>query len=257
MAGIQASVQRRIGTDPGWSVESLIATIDVDAVLRGQGLDPVLVRARDRRLIEPASRAITCAEALLEPRAVCAIRAVDRISQDGVQLSGGGSLTGPSVAEAVGTSDRIAIVVCTIGERLEREVASRLPVDPLLAMALDGVGNAAMLALSASAWRRIDREASVDQRAAGPPFSPGMDGWPLESGQAALFQLVNGAAIGVELRGGVVMQPVKSVSMIIGLGPGVPAADSACDRCAIHARCRYATRATSECATRGCEQGEV
>ena len=220
----------------------LVEMIDLDAVLRGQGLDPDMVRARTPGLVGAASRALDCAASLIEPRAACAIHDVRGIDREGVRLSGGVTLSGPSVPDAVASAEQIAAVVCTIGGRLEHEAAARFDEDPLLAMGLDGVGNAAMLALASQVCHLLEQEASLTMRTTGSPLSPGTGGWRLETGQKEIFQLVDGIAAGVELFAGSVMRPVKSTSMIVGIGASMPRHAALCERCDRHDRCRYAGR---------------
>lgn len=61
-------------------------------------------------------------------------------------------------------------------------------------------------------------------------FSPGYCGWHV-SQQQLLFPLFNGHTCGVRLTDSSLMVPIKSVSGIIGLGPGVRHLDYTCGLC--------------------------
>ena len=61
-------------------------------------------------------------------------------------------------------------------------------------------------------------------------FSPGYCGWHV-SGQQQLFPLLDGHTCGVTLTASSLMLPIKSVSGIIGLGPGVRHLDYTCGLC--------------------------
>ena len=50
-------------------------------------------------------------------------------------------------------------MVCTVGERIDAEVARTMDDDPSYALAMDGVGSAAVEALAAAACRRFEGEA--------------------------------------------------------------------------------------------------
>ena len=61
-------------------------------------------------------------------------------------------------------------------------------------------------------------------------FSPGYCGWHVRE-QQLLFPLFQGHTCGVELTDSSLMVPIKSVSGIIGLGPGVRHLDYTCGLC--------------------------
>jgi hypothetical protein len=67
------------------------------------------------------------------------------------------------------------------------------------------------------------------------PYSPGYCGMSLVE-QRKLFGLLDGKAVGVTLTSDCLMQPIKSVSGLIGLAPtaAVEEFGSPCDRCELH-----------------------
>ena len=71
------------------------------------------------------------------------------------------------------------------------------------------------------------------------PLNPGMIGWPLLEGQQQIFALVDTRSIGVSLHDSGLMEPVKSISLVVGLGRELGQAGRPCDYCAMHALCRY------------------
>ena len=223
---------------PDWS-----RAIDVDAVLRGQGLDPAQVRARAPRLVEAAGRALILASVLVSPRSALSFAAIACHDEHGVVLEGGGRLAGPLVRRALRGADRVAAVVCTLGARLERAVADQMPGDPMLAMALDGAGNAALRIAVGRVCRDLDRAAAPTGRHAGAPLYPGVGGWRLDEAQRAVCALVDAAAAGVAVSDGGEMRPLKSVSMVVGIGAGTGPAAEACESCDMIGRCRHAAPA--------------
>jgi hypothetical protein len=227
-------------------VEAIDLACDVDAVLRGQGLDPGAVRVRSPRLIDVAKCALDYAAGLLHPRSVLVVHSIGRADRDALLLRDDGRLSGSAVVEGLEGADHVAVVVGTLGWQLERAIAAALADDPLMAMALDGLGNAALFALADRVCREIEMAAAADALQAGSPLSPGVGGWPLESGQSELFRLVDAAQVGVDLAGGSQMRPVKSVSMIVGLGPAMSREGDRCERCALCARCHHRRRPSTD-----------
>jgi len=108
-------------------------------------------------------------------------------------------------------------------------------------VALDAVGSAAVEQLAAIASAYVDEQAASRGLCTTIPLSPGLIGWPLETGQRQIFALVDAAAIGVALTAGSMMTPRKSRSLVIGVGPHVLREGDVCDYCAMRDTCRFRT----------------
>lgn len=135
----------------------------------------------------------------------------------------------------------LAIVVATIGSKLEKQVTEYTSKgEPLRALLLDGIGSAAVDALSEKACQTIAQEALSRGYQASSPINPGMPGLPITT-QAELLKLVPANEIGVSLTKAGVMVPRKSVSMVIGLGPRMRTWTRAevCARCHLRKTCPY------------------
>jgi hypothetical protein len=223
-------------------LDAIVSKLGIDDVLAGQGLAPADARRRSGRLAEAAERALEFGVALLEPRTARTRHDLLHVARDFAGLGRGGVLSGRAIAAGLEGADEVATIVCTIGGRLEREVAARLEDDPMSAMALDGLGNAALFVLADLAVGDIDRSARLRARFAGAAMSPGAGGWPLHPGQSELFELVDGASIGVELTASSQLRPVKSLSMIVGLGARPRRASCRCGPCESAARCSHRAR---------------
>jgi hypothetical protein len=150
-----------------------------------------------------------------------------------------GALEGPLIAQHLGAAEQVIVMVCTIGDSLDAEIARQMDHDPAFALALDGVGSAAAEALAGEACRRFEQEALDRNWRSSLPLSPGMVGWPVQEGQAQIFALVDAAEAGVRLTEAAMMVPRKSLSLVLGLGPQLEAAGSACALCTLHETCRY------------------
>jgi hypothetical protein len=213
--------------------------LDVDAVLAGQGCDPGMVRSRNGAIVDAARRALELGERLIDAAVAFGVFDVEAVGRDAVALAGGRTLGGALVVDVLRGAERVAVAVATIGGALERRASALMVDEPLLALAVDGLGTAALGLLSTSVCRHFDEMAAGTGLQATVPASPGMDGWPLAEGQRELFGLVDAGGIGVRLMSSCQMIPRKSVSLVIGMGSGVTRGESPCERCGMRDACRY------------------
>ncbi len=138
------------------------------------------------------------------------------------------------MARFVGTVDRIAVVVATAGPELSKLADGYAAEgDSLGAWIADAVGSWAAEAAADAVTERIGAHAAPGE-AVTLRYSPGYCGMAMTQ-QAVLFGLVDAAAAGITLLPSMLMQPLKSVSGIVGIGPtagpGAIAATSPCDAC--------------------------
>ena len=216
-----------------WSLE-----VDVDQVLRGQGADPAIVRARRPALVAMAERALEIGMPLLQPQV-----AYERLEARGLRherlILDGGVLHGALIAEHLGRAEQVVLMLCTIGDALEAGVAREMDADPVFGLALDGLGSAAVESLAGLACTAIEAETAARGWHASLPLSPGMIGWPVDEGQAQIFSLLDPGLAGVRLTESGMMIPRKSLSIVLGLGAEVASGASACSACSLSATCRY------------------
>ena len=206
--------------------------VDVDAVLRAQGADPARVRARSPRIVALAERALREGLPLIAPAVIVRRFTVAERSHTALRFLGGGKLSGPLVAAECAPAEEIVVMAVTIGAALERAAALAMPAEPAFALALDGLGTAAVEALA-------NAEAAALGANAGTPLSPGMEGWPLDQGQREIFGLLGDGPHPIRLLESGMMEPRKSLSFVIGLGPAMRSGASRCDFCGSRDRCRH------------------
>ena len=134
----------------------------------------------------------------------------------------------------------ISAAVYTIGPALERQVHGlETAGETLLAYMLDTVGVLALGAVGEALRDRVENLASELGWGVSPALSPGsLVGWPL-TGQRELCALLQLERIGVCLNSYCVLEPHKSVSMVIGLGSGYESnhVGSVCRYCSLAASC--------------------
>jgi len=206
-------------------------TVDVDAVLRGQGANPEKVRSRQPRLIELAERAIVLGTNWIRPQV--AYRALDirEVHSGKVVLANGTELKGYGIVRRIRGLESMIAAIATVGSEFEQEFQKASKEDVALGLALDGFGTAAIGALTSEAGKFFARNFAAPRSFCTGPLFPGMRGWELAGAQSALFSLVDASAIGVSLNASFVMQPVKSVSMVIGIGQKAQCTELPCAEC--------------------------
>jgi hypothetical protein len=112
----------------------------------------------------------------------------------------------------------LASCVCSLGAALE-DTCRRLSRQGQLlqAMFLDAAGVGLLDALVNKSHEQLRQRAREMELFAGCPFGPGYEDMAMET-QSILFQLADTAAIQVKLNEGLVMQPMKSLSLFVRLG---------------------------------------
>ena len=213
--------------------------LDIDLILRWQGVDPNRVRQRNSPLLRVAEEALQLGRSLIQPAALVHNLPVEAIHHERLKLVGGGSLAGPAIARFLAAAQEIAIVICTIGDKMDILISEAMKSEPALGMALDGLANGAVENLGTEVCRHFEREADRRGWQCGLPVSPGMDGWPLADAQKQLFSLLDSSLVGVQLTDSAVMLPLKSASMILGLGADIRVQGGPCDFCNLRETCRY------------------
>lgn len=234
---------RQFGRDePVPLLSELPLRFDVDGVLRAQGADPAQIRNRHPDLVAVAEQAMAEAGPLLQPTVLYQRHAVINVRHSQLRLAGGARLKGQLLVEHLGAAREVIAVLCTVGGALEARSSAVFADDPVLGLALDGVGVAAVEALTVAAASYFEQEAVAQGYGISLPLSPGMNGWPLEEGQPQLMKLLPTAETDVRLTMGGVLLPGKSLTLLLGVGLDVETKGSICDYCALRARCVYRDR---------------
>jgi hypothetical protein len=219
--------------------------LTVDDVLRAQGADPASIRARRPDLIASTEKAIGLGASLLHPVVLYEQYQVKKFIHERLELStpstanAKAQLSGPLIAQHLARAREVVVMVCTIGDELDERVSSQFKVDPLMAIALDGVGSAAVEQLAIQAANHFETEAERNGQKSSMPLNPGMVGWPVEEGQPQIFTLLDSESIQVSLTEACMMTPNKSLSMVLGLGDEMSAVGSSCDFCSLNGVCKY------------------
>lgn len=195
-----------------------------------------LVRLRDDAL------ALVRAEGLLDARACWRIVPLrGEVGQQGWLELDGGRLQAPWLVPASGQLTGVACAVATLGEAIAQRVSALFAERrAALAVALDGVANELLHALARRTQDRVLACARKQGLCVAGELRAGDPGLDLQA-QPLVLALAGAAVLGVSVRGGAMMHPLKSTSIVQGVGLDLPPQTwSRCDSCRSRARCALA-----------------
>jgi len=219
--------------------ENLELIFDVDAVLRGQGADAAVLRARRPGLVKVAEKAMEESLSLLVPKVVYKEYEVEGVLHERMLLQGGRKIDSKLLAQHLGGASRLIVILATIGEKLEEQVSKIWEADMVYALALDGAGSASVEALANAACLYFEKQAGEEKLETSIPFSPGMVDWTVGEGQPQIFSLLGEEGSIVNLTPNSIMIPRKSLTMVMGIGANMKSIGRACDFCNMRETCRY------------------
>jgi len=136
---------------------------------------------------------------------------------------------------------RVMVSVCTIGGSIEpAQEKIRSKADPLEAYVMDIIGLAMLEKTGALIKNQAEEAAWRLGFGVSPYLSPGsVHGWDLEE-QSLLCRLLPLEKIGVTLKDNGTLHPLKTITALIGIGPGYTAVKvgSTCDVCSRKQTCQ-------------------
>jgi hypothetical protein len=160
-----------------------------------------------------------------------------------VLRAGGETLDAARLVPESGQLTAVAVAVFTLGPALERRGSALFAERHMsLALALDKLGNELLFALSRRVEDWIITAARKARLTVAGELRAGDPGLPLEA-QAAMQSLAGADKIGVRVTPGQVLHPLKSMSLILGVGIDLPPARwSRCDDCPSAHKCTMSGR---------------
>jgi hypothetical protein len=220
---------------------------DIPIVLEPEEVIASRGRRRTRAsFLQDAEEAIALGETLWRPQAAYDWFDVHAVSGDEVRVSA------PSQPEVLATlrvgpkvdllqgSQRVLVSVGTIGPALEQRAHElQAAGEGLKSYMLDSAGVVALGAIGEAVRCLAEETAASKEWGVSPALSPGsLVGWSLV-GQRELCALLPLDSIGVKLNSYCVLEPHKSFSVVIGVGPGYGSTKvgSTCKFCALKSTC--------------------
>ena len=166
--------------------------------------------------------------------------------KDGILLPDGSVITEEYVVKNLKDADFIVMAVLTLGNDIDDKI-SELFVrnDYMKAMIYDVIGNVALEYMGKRFWQDLAKEAKDSKAGITQSLSPGTGGWKDIKDQRIIFNNLGTSSIGVQLTDTFMMKPVKSLSMVYGIGKRVKTSlvDHDCAECPL-VDCPYRREAT-------------
>ena len=174
----------------------------------GVTLPPPVVQSLEQIMAE--------AEPWLQPRGTYALYGV--AEQTARSLRIGGAAIAGEIGECLRGARRVAVFMVTTGNEItQRAEAACRRGDAFAGLALDAIGSWAAEAAAEALMTRLAAQLGPGESFT-LRYSPGYCGMDLDQ-QRTLFQLAPAATVGISLLPSLLMQPLKSISGIVGLGP--------------------------------------
>ena len=219
-----------------------IIHLDVDAVIRGQGMDPAAVRARSPRIVVAAEKAIEASRKFIEPFVLARDFAISAHGPEGLLLEDGQLPCGPEIAARLAPAHRLIVVAATVGEAIDDYAVDSFADDPMFALGVHGVGSAAVEDLAMQACRALRLEADGSSPGCSILCWPGSREWPNAAAQEQIFKLLAAGeeyANVIGLTPSHLIRPAKSLSFAVGVTAGPHTEDEACETCGLIPVCNF------------------
>jgi hypothetical protein len=190
--------------------------IDRDSVCRNLGyLSDYKLTPRVSSLIDEYS---TQSYHLIEPAYSYVIKNIEGVRKTCVYIEGSIVFESEVIAKLLKPCSKVALLIVTIGSRLEDMVGQLSRHKRLLqASVLDAIGSVAVESVADIVQEKIREEAGEQGYVISRRFSPGYCDWAIRQ-QTEVFRAMNGNKAGVRLTESLLMVPQKSISGIIGMG---------------------------------------
>jgi Vitamin B12 dependent methionine synthase, activation domain len=139
--------------------------------------------------------------------------------------------TGKIVTSYIRESEQFLFFIVTAGKGIEMEAQKFLHgTEPLLGYIYDVIGSVTVESALEKFLARMEEDFMKAELRTTNPYSPGYCGWPV-SDQRKLFDLFGNKNCGITLSETCLMDPIKSVSGIIGIGKNVTKQPYSCTIC--------------------------
>ena len=181
------------------------------------------------------------AKGMLQSRCVVGIFPVERCDSKRVLLQGGESVEISLPEETWRLCTHLAVSIATIGPQCESQATQFiLNGERLNGLLLDAIGIATVELLEDRCRDLIREIASELVLKSGPTIHPGGVGFDIGQ-QSLLHRLLDAEQIGVSLSSSGVLNPVKSVSFVLPLGPDMLdcSQEHTCSRCKMSGTCKF------------------
>ena len=178
-------------------------------------------------------KCISSAKEMLSPEATIAIHKIENLdlSKGLLTIKNTGFNIFKIIASQLKDSEIIAVFVCTNGKRLEKHFESLFQKGEILEGYIYGlIGSEAVECLAELTHQYIDQQTKAQGLSITNRFSPGYCRWNIAE-QHLLFSMFPKNSTSINLTDSALMDPIKSVSGIIGIGSNATKHEYQCKAC--------------------------
>ena len=217
-------------------------TVSGSTLLRELANNPPAGLSSVRLRLRAAALALAATEDLVDAGYCHHIVLLDRPAAATLH-AGGEVLHAPRLLPESGELTGVGCGVCTVGPRIEARVSSLFKEKRAsLALAMDEIANEMLFALGRRVQDRMLSECMRRGLAMAGELHAGDPGLDITA-QAAVLRLAGADRIGVRVHGGHLLTPLKSGSVVFGVGRDLPAVSwSRCDNCPSAGKCTLGRR---------------
>lgn len=186
-------------------------------VYRSEKIDPLDQSERAVNIRASLNRCIRKARSLAEPKYFFEEKKMLNLGDDFIEIEGAVKFSTRKIPEFIKGSESLVLFVVTIGNGIEKEASVlTLGSDPLEGYLLDRIGSFAVESLAEKLEHRLRRNYLLLKKSVSSRFSPGYCDWATEE-QFKMAKAIDFYKAGVELTGGCMMVPKKSISAIVAV----------------------------------------
>jgi len=145
------------------------------------------------------------------------------------------SFSGEYIFNKLKMAEEVVVAILTIGNKVEDKGRVYFSQgDYLLGMIYDAIGSAALEDLKQSFFNELCKRVRAEQKGITCGLSPGSQDWSIQD-QAVIFKLLDAKSIGVTLMDSMMMVPLKSISVVYGIGKGLAMSENEhdCSNCSL------------------------
>lgn len=196
--------------------DSSLINIDREQVLHNLGY--AVNSSPPARVINIVNKYIKKLQNMIQPSYSYVIKEVEWVEGSRALLSDSIILDSSVIAGLLKQCSKAAIMIVTIGRRLDENVLKLAEEGLVLESAtLDAIGTAAIEKLASFVQEVVGKKAKSQGLATSRRFSPGYCDWSINQ-QEIVFRTLENESTNVELTDSYLMLPQKSLSGIIGVG---------------------------------------